>query len=145
MGFWDWLLGRRTDEGSDMVEMMKMLAKAPEDQRKAQMRPRIEMLTPMPEQQRHEAIRGMMRAFHSPRLTEEERRRLIRTRIEIIGEFPEEKRATIISSRMAAMQVLPDIDRRDMEVMEAVMPHVAERARLNFLATKDRLMKHMVS
>ena len=77
------------DWGSDMVGMMKMLAGMPHMMRKPMMKGRLNQLLSLSEEKRQESIRGMIGAFHSPKVKDKARDSLVATRVEIIGDLPE--------------------------------------------------------
>ena len=121
--------------GSDMVGMMKMLAGMPHLMRKPMMKGRINQLLSLPEEKRQESLRDMLGAFHSPEVNDSTRERLVATRVEIIGEMTEDRRRTIMTSRVAAMKVAPELDERDRQTTERVLPEISDSAREAFTST----------
>ena len=129
------------DYGSDMVGMMKMLAGMPHMMRKPMMKGRINQLLSLPEERRQESLRDMIGAFHSPEVNDSTRQKLVATRLEIIGEMTEDRRRTIMTSRVAAMKVAPELDERDKQVTQSVLPEISDSARAAFTATWSEVMK----
>ncbi len=127
--------------GSDMVGMMKMLAGMPHMMRKPMMKGRVNQLLSLPEEKRQESLRDMLGAFHSSEVNDSTREKLVATRVEIIGEMTEERRRTIMTSRVAAMKVAPELDEKDQQVTERILPEVRESARAAFAATWSEVVK----
>ncbi len=126
----------------DMDEMIKMLANAPEEQRRAMVRQRMEMFLSMPEENRVQGMRGMLLSIG--KLGPEARTRLIRTRTEVVASYPEAERKQLLQARMKAGMGLPkDVDTADMQTIERVLPDLPENLRTNFMKTKQDLMKTM--
>jgi len=129
------------DYGSDMVGMMKMLAGMPHMMRKPMMKGRVNQLLSLPEEKRQESLRDMLGAFHSSEVNDSTREKLVATRVEIIGEMTEDRRRTIMTSRVAAMKVAPELDEKDRQVTETILPQVNESARAAFTATWSEVVK----
>lgn len=127
-------------EGS-MDDMVRMLASAPEGERKTMVKSRLQMFLGMPEEQRQMGIKGMITALH--KLPPDQKRRMLKTRTEVIGEFAEEQRRTIMKSRMMAMKDLPDVNMTDMQGTEQVMMEVPEGPRMAFMRTMQELKESM--
>ncbi len=129
------------DYGSEMVGMMKMLAGMPHMMRKPMMKGRINQLLSLPEERRQESLRDMLGAFHSSEVNDSTREKLVATRVEIIGEMTEERRRTIMTSRVAAMKVAPDLDERDQQITERVLPEISDSAQAAFRSTWSEVVK----
>ena len=129
------------DYGSDMVGMMKMLAGMPHMMRKPMMKGRINQLLSLPEEKRQESLRDMIGAFHSPEVNDSTREKLVATRVEIIGEMTEDRRRTIMTSRVAGLKVAPELDEKDQQVTERVLPEISESARAAFMSTWSEVVK----
>lgn len=126
----------------DMSAMVKMLAGAPEEQRRQMLAQRIEMFGSMPENQRVQGMVGMMTAIN--RLNPVEQRTVIKTRTAIVAGLPESKRKVILQSRMkAAMQVPKAVNDADMQVIQSVLPELPADLRQNFTGTQQEVMKAM--
>ena len=126
--------------GSDMVGMMKMLAGMPHLMRKPMMKGRLNQLLSLPEEKRQESLRDMLGAFHSPEVNDSTREKLVATRVEMIGEMSEDRRRTIMTSRVAALKVAPELDERDKQVTQRIMPEVSDSAREAFMSTWGEVM-----
>ncbi len=129
------------DYGSDMVGMMKMMAGMPHMMRKPMMKGRINQLLSLPEEKRQESLRDMIGAFHSPEVNDSTREKLVATRVEIIGEMTEDRRRTIMTSRVAGLKVAPELDEKDQQVTERVLPEISESARAAFTSTWSEVVK----
>ena len=126
----------------DMDQMVKMLANAPEEQRRVMVKQRMDMFLSMPEDNRIQGMKGMLASIG--KLNAEEKRRLIKTRTEVVASYPEEQRKTLLVSRVkAGMQLPRDVDAADMSTIQAVLPELPENLRSNFMATQQALMKSM--
>lgn len=124
----------------DMDQMVKMLATAPEEQRRAMVRQRLEMFLSMPAEKRVEGMRGMLRSIG--KLSPTEKTRLIKTRTEIVASLPPAERRELLQARIKAGMGLPkDVDEADMKTIEAVLPELPAELRNNFLTTRQELMK----
>ena len=129
------------EEGEMDPGMVNMLAGMPGMMRKQMMRGRISQLLTLNEDKRQETIRGMFSSFHHEKVKPSNREKVIATRVEVIGELPDDKRQALMASRIAAMKTVPELDAEDLRVQEKVLPKVADKTRLAFLATWDRLHK----
>ena len=129
------------DYGSDMVGMMKMMAGMPHMMRKPMMKGRINQLLSLPEEKRQESLRDMIGAFHSPEVNDSTREKLVATRVEIIGEMTEDRRRTIMTSRVAGLKVAPELDERDQQVTESVLPELSDSTREAFMSTWSEVVK----
>ena len=88
-----------------MQVMVKSLAQAPEEQRRAMLSTRLDLFYGMSDQERKEAMKGMVQA--TAVLNEEELKNIARTRARILSEFRPEKRKTLMRSHMASLMELP--------------------------------------
>ncbi len=126
----------------EMDQMVKMLANAPEEQRRAMVKQRMEMFLSMPEDNRIQGMKGMVSSIG--KLNADEKRRLIKTRTEVVASYPDEPRKVLLVSRMkAGMQLPKDVDESDMKTIKEVLPELPENLRANFMATQQDLMKSM--
>ncbi len=126
----------------DMDEMIKMLANAPEEQRRAMVRQRMDMFLSMPEENRVQGMRGMLLSIG--KLSPDAKARLIKTRTEVVASYADAERKLLLQTRMKAGMGLPkDVDTADMQTLEKVLPSLPENLRTNFLKTKQELMKAM--
>lgn len=124
----------------DLEQMVKMLANAPEDQRKAMLQQRIDMFLGMPEEMRVNAMMGMVSSI--AKLSPEESRRLIRTRTAVVAAYTDEQRTVLLSSRMkAGAQLPPEVHMKDMETVEAIVPELPANLRANITKTLQELKK----
>ncbi|MCG3258833.1 MAG: hypothetical protein H7644_03750 [Candidatus Heimdallarchaeota archaeon] len=91
---------------SEMDEMIKMLADAPEEQRHQMLTQRLKMVAGQPEEQRIKSIAGLITAVSS--LKEKKMKPFIATRMKVfMGLTPEEKEAILVG-RMKAGNLLSD-------------------------------------
>lgn len=126
----------------DMDAMVKMLANAPEEQRRMMVRQRMDMFLSMPEENRVQGMRGMLMSIG--KLSSDERTRLIKTRTEVVASYPDDQRAQLLQARMKAGMGLPkDVDTADMQTIERVLPELPENLRSSFMRTRQELMKAM--
>ncbi len=133
------------DSGGDMVGMMKMMTGMPDTMRKPMMKARLTQLMSLPEERRHESIRNLIGAFHSPEIADGDRDKLIATRVEIVGEMSEDDRRTMMMSRTMALKDAPQLVEADQRVTQRVLPIVSESARVAFTSTMADLKKSMSS
>jgi hypothetical protein len=99
-----------------MEDMIRMLADAPEEQRKPLLKSRLEMLAAMPEEQRLNGMSEMITAV--ARLPPEKRAKLISTRNAVIAEFPPATRDTVMQARIKLAGQLPkEVNEVDMAAM----------------------------
>ncbi len=120
-------------------DMMNEIAGMPDSMRKQMMKGRLEQLLALSDENRAQAMQGMIAAILDRKVKESDREKLITTRTEIIGEFSEDRRRTMMMSRMQAMKDHPDLDKTDMETTEKTMPQVAAEARTAFMQTMSAL------
>lgn len=126
----------------DMDGMIKMLANAPEEQRRVMVRQRMDMFVSMPEENRIQGMRGMLLSIG--KLSPAEKRRVIKTRTEVVASYPDEERKVLLQSRMKAGMGIPkDVDVSDMQTIEQVLPDLPQDLRSNFMKTKQELMQGM--
>ncbi len=120
-----------------MEDMMRMLADAPEEQRKAMMKSRLEMVAAMPEDQRLNAMSEMISAI--ARFPDDKRKKMISTRNRIVAEFPPSTRDTIMQARVRLAMKLPkDVNEKDMTIMMQTLPELPDDLRMSFANS----MKH---
>jgi hypothetical protein len=99
-----------------MEDMIRMLADAPEEQRKPLLKSRLEMLAAMPEEQRLNGMSEMITAV--ARLSPDKRAKLISTRNAVIAEFPPATRDAVMQSRIKLAGRLPkEVNEADMATM----------------------------
>ena len=77
----------------------------------------------------------------SPEVNYSTRDRLVATRVEIIGEMTEDTRRTIMTSRVAALKVAPELDEKDQQVTQRILPEISDSARAAFMATWSDVVK----
>lgn len=120
-----------------MEDMMRMLADAPEEQRKAMMKSRLEMVAAMPEDQRLGAMSEMISAI--AKFSDEKRKKMISTRNRIVAEFPASTRDTIMQARVKLAMKLPkDVNEKDMMTMMQTLSELPDDLKMNFMSS----MKH---
>ncbi len=120
-----------------MEDMMRMLADAPEEQRKAMMKSRLEMVAAMPEEQRLNAMTEMVSAI--ARFPDEKSKKMISTRNRIVAEFPPATRDTIMQARIKLAMKLPkDVNEKDMMIMMQTLSELPDNLKMNFTNS----MKH---
>ncbi len=113
---------------------MRMLADAPEEQRRAMLKSRFEMFAAMPEDQRLNGMAEMITAL--TRFPPDKRKRLIRTRNLVIAEFPPSTRETIMKARIQLGMKLPkDVNDTDMATMMETLPELPEDLRATFVGS----------
>lgn len=122
-----------------MEDMMRMLADAPEEQRKTMMKSRFEMFAAMPEDQRLNGMGEMISAL--AKFSPDKRKRMIRTRNRVIAELPTDQRDTIMKSRLKLAMKLPkEVHETDMMTMMETLPELPEELRMTFT---NSLKQHM--
>ncbi len=80
-------------------------------------------------------------AFHSPEVNDSTREKLVATRVEIIGEMTEDRRRTIMTSRIAGLKVAPELDEKDQQVTQRILPEISDSARAAFTASWSEVVK----
>lgn len=120
-----------------MEDMMRMLADAPEEQRKNMMKSRLEMVAAMPEDQRLNAMSEMISAI--AKFSEDKRKKMIASRNRIIAEFQPATRDSIMKARVKLAMKLPkEVNETDMMTMMQLLPELPEDLRMTFMNS----MKH---
>jgi len=123
-----------------MEDMIRMLAGAPVDQRRAMMKSRLEMLAAMPKEQRLNGMAEMITAVS--RLPEEKRKIMISDRNRIVAEFSPETRDTIMESRVALAMKLPkEVNELDMMTIMQTLPDLPENLKMVFVGSMKRHME----
>lgn len=118
---------------------MRMLADAPEEQRRSMMKSRLEMVAAMPEDQRLNAMSEMISAI--TRFSEDKRKKMIASRNRIVAEFPPATRDTIMKTRVKLAMKLPkEVNETDMMTMMQTVPELPEDLRMTFI---NSLKHHM--
>lgn len=109
-----------------------MLADAPEEQRRAMMKSRLEMVAAMPDDQRLNAMSEMVSAI--ARFPEDKRRRMVSTRNRIIAEFPPSIRESIMQTRIKLVTTLPkEVNEKDIKTMIQMLPELPDDLRVTFV------------
>ncbi len=97
----------------NMDDMIRMLADAPEDQRKTMLSERIKMIAAQTEPQRVEAVKDIL--IGVSKLDSKKRKDFVRTRTNLIVEAPADMRKTIQQARIKAGGLVPeDVNQSDM-------------------------------
>ncbi len=96
-----------------MDDMIRMLADAPEEQRKPMLAERMKMIASQPEPQRVEAVKDIL--FAVSKLEPNKRKNFVRTRTNLVAESPPEVRRAIQSARVKAGALVPEeVNQSDM-------------------------------
>ncbi len=119
---------------------MRMLADAPEEQRKSMMKSRFEMFAAMPEDQRLNGMAEMISAL--ARFPTDKRKRMIRTRNHVIAELTSPQRDSIMKSRLKLSMKLPkEVHETDMMTMMETLPELPEELRTTFVGSLKKSME----
>jgi len=95
-----------------MEDMVKMLADAPENQRKMMLMERFKMIAGQPEDQRVESVKGILMAIS--KLDASKKKVFIRTRTDALIETSEDNRKKVLVARVkAGGQVPEDVNKMD--------------------------------
>ncbi|MEE9592082.1 MAG: hypothetical protein V3W28_00685 [Thermoplasmata archaeon] len=125
-----------------MEDMIKMMADAPEEERKQMMTDRLKMFASMPEDQRVESISGLITGFS--KLPPDKREELIAGRTMIIANLSEDERRAIMVGRMkAGMKVGPEIHESDMALTEKAAMGLPDDQKMGFMASMDAVKSEM--
>ena len=125
-----------------MEDMIKMMADAPEDERKQMMTDRLKMFATMPEEQRVRSISQLLTGFS--RLPPAQREELIAGQTAIIANLSEDERKAVMVGRMkAGMQVGPAIHESDMELTEKAAMNLPPDQRDAFMASMEAVKSEM--
>jgi hypothetical protein len=97
----------------NMDDMIRMLADAPEAQRKSMLSERVKMIASQPEPQRVEAVKDILLGVS--KLDPAKRKEFVKTRTNLIAEAPPEMRKSIQSARVKAGALVPEeVNQADM-------------------------------
>ena len=119
---------------------MRMLADAPEEQRKAMMKSRLEMFAAMPEDQRLNGMGEMVSIL--AKFPADKRRRMIGTRNRVVAEFPPATRDTIMRARVKLAMKLPkEVHDTDMMTIMETLPELPEDLRMTFMSSMKQQME----
>ncbi len=125
-----------------MEEMIRMMADAPQEERKQMMTDRLKMFVEMPEDQRVESISQLVTGFS--KLPPQKREELIAGRTMIIASFSEDQRKALVVGRMkAGMKVGPEIHESDMALTEKAVMNLPDDQKMAFMASMDAVKAGM--
>jgi hypothetical protein len=125
-----------------MEDMIKMMADAPQEERKQMMTDRLKMFASMPEDQRVESISQLITGFS--KLPPEKREELIAGRTMIIANFSEDERKTLMVGRAkAGMKVGPEIHESDMALSEKAAMNLPDDQKMAFMASLNEVKAEM--
>ena len=125
-----------------MEDMIKMMADAPQEERKQMMTDRLKMFATMPEDQRVESISQLVTGFS--KLPPKKREELIAGRTMIIANFSEDERKAVMVGRMkAGMKVGPEIHESDMALTEKAAMNLPDDQKMAFKASMDAVKAEM--
>ncbi|MFQ5838368.1 MAG: hypothetical protein ACE5HJ_06255 [Thermoplasmata archaeon] len=126
-----------------MEDMIKMIAEAPEEERKKMMKDRLQMFISMPEDKRVESISQLVTAFS--KLKPKQREELIKGRTMLVASFSDKDRFTLMASRMKAGMKLPkDVHQSDMQLTEQSVPQLPAELKQNFMKTMEAVKKELM-
>jgi hypothetical protein len=101
---------------SDIEDMVKMLADAPEEQRKKMITERLKMIAGQPEDQRIKSVAGIVLAVS--KLKKKRMAGFINTRTLAMLELPPEEGKVLMVARVKAGKTLPeDVNMKDMKLI----------------------------
>lgn len=101
---------------SDIEDMVKMLADAPEEQRKKMITERLKMIASQPEEQRIKSVAGIVLA--TSKLKKKKMAGFINTRTVAMTELPPEEGKALMVARVKAGKTLPeDVNMKDMKLI----------------------------
>jgi len=125
-----------------MDDMIRMLADAPEDQRKPMLAERMKMIASQPEPQRVQAVKDIL--IGVSKLDPKKRKDFVRTRTNLIAESPAEMRKTIQSARVKAGALVPEeVNQSDMmAILEVCQEWPAEKHQM-FLHNLGAVFKEL--
>ena len=125
-----------------MEDMIKMMADAPEEERKQMMTDRLKMFAAMPEDQRVESISQLVTGFS--KLPPEQREQLIAGRTMIVANLSEDERKAVMVGRMkAGMKVGAEIHESDMALTEKAAMGLPDDQKMAFMASMDAAKSEM--
>ncbi len=125
-----------------MEDMIKMMADAPQEERKQMMTDRMKMFATMPEDQRVESISMMITGLS--KLPPQKREQLIAGRTMIIANLSEDERKAVMVGRMkAGMKVGPKISDSDMALTEKAAMTLPDDQKMAFMASMDAVKAEM--
>jgi len=127
---------------SEMNEMIKMLADAPEEQRHQMLTQRLKMIAGQPEEQRIKSLAGLITAVTE--LKEKKMKPFIATRTKILmGLSPEEKESILVGRMKAGKMVGDKIHMTDMKLtLEAAKQMGEEKLKMLTGLMKQIAEKH---
>ncbi|MHA2163675.1 MAG: hypothetical protein ACXAEB_14105 [Candidatus Thorarchaeota archaeon] len=115
---------------SEVYDMVKMLADAPEEQRKTMVTERLKMIAGQPEEQRVQGVKGIVLA--GAKLPKKKMMGFIKTRTEAMAELPPDSKGPIMVARVKAGKDLPeDVNMQDMKlIMMTISEWPPEKAKM---------------
>ena len=125
-----------------MEDMIKMMADAPEEERKQMMTDRLKMFAAMPEDQRVESISQLVTGFS--KLPPAQREELISGRTKIIANLSEDERRAVMVGRMkAGTKVGPEIHESDMELTNKAAMGLPDAQKMAFMDSMEAVTSEM--
>lgn len=122
--------------------MVKMLANAPEEQRRKMVSDRLTMIASMPESQRTEAVKGILVAVS--KLDAEKKKDFIRTRTNVMVELAPNTRKAIQTARVKAGALVPEeVNQSDMMTILEVCQEWPREKHQMFLSNLGAVFKEL--
>ncbi len=130
------------EASSSMEDMVKMLADAPEDQRRKMVADRFTMIAAMPEIQRTEAVKGILVAVS--KLDPKKKKDFIRTRTNVMVDSSPETRKAIQTARVKAGALVPEeVNQSDMMTILEVCQEWPREKHQMFLSNLEAVFKEL--
>jgi hypothetical protein len=133
----------REEVPATLLSMVKMLADAPEDQRKSMLESRLREFAAMTDKQRADAMTQMIKAVAT--LMADKRVTLAKSRIECLcDEFDEATRKRLVATHMMALMNVPEAARKaDLEATFECLKHLSDKHRNTFASTMKAIMAEL--
>lgn len=126
-----------------MESMVKMLAQAPEEQRREMIRTRLSSFAEMRDSERVDAMKMMLHALQ--KLGSEDLKKITYTRLEALAEdFDASTRKKLMGAHMMVLMGLPKEQMMaDVSAMVSVMSQCHDKCRMSIMGTMKELMMEM--
>lgn len=123
---------------TDMTQMVRMLAAAPEEQRTAMLGDRLTVFAQQDESARQATMKAMVVAALA--LPSEEYLKIAGSRFKALNAFDDATRMTLMQSHASVVKGLPaDLSRKEMAVMTQIVSSLPDDKRTQMMAMMQKL------
>lgn len=129
-------------EKTSIDDMIRLLADAPEEERKTMISERFKMIAVQPEKQRVESVKGILLAVS--KLDPKKKKDFIRTRTNVLMEAPPDVRKKIQAARVKAGALVPEeVNQSDMMDILAVCMEWPKEKHQMFMSNLGTVFKEL--